>query len=58
MIPLWQEITILLLKIERLSTGAEQAIKAGDKVTAARLTRDVMAAINEAKAFAERMRAQ
>lgn len=58
MIPLWQEITILLLKIERLTNGAAQANQAGDKITATRLTAEASEAAKEAIAFAERARAQ
>ena len=57
-IPVWQEISILLFKIERLATGAAQAIESGDKAAAASLTAKANEAIREAKAFAERARAQ
>lgn len=49
---------MLLLKAERLSGAATQAIHAGDTATAARMSAEAQAAIREAIEFAERARAQ
>lgn len=58
LIPLWQEISLLLLKVERLTTAAAQALQAGDEATAVQMTAEAQKVAREAKEFAERARTQ
>lgn len=56
-VPLWQQLTMLLLRVECLAGAAAVSLKSSDSANAARMTAELRDVIQQAKEIAERMHA-
>lgn len=56
--PLWQQMTMLLLRIDRLIGAAQKAQESGDIATATRMNAEAIEATAEASKLAEKARQQ